>query len=93
MKFKELLQIEVMVLRTWEHGFRSIPGRTLLVFQCFRPLGLVFEWFFCGTLDRSTYLSWTDLPTCHGPIYLPVMDLFVWRGRFVNPAGDGPSTR
>jgi hypothetical protein len=46
MKFKELLQIEVMVLRTWEHDFLSILRDTVPVFQCFRPLRLVFAWIF-----------------------------------------------
>jgi hypothetical protein len=44
--FKELYHIEVMVLRTWEHGFLSIPGDLWPVFQCFRPLGTCFAWIF-----------------------------------------------
>ncbi len=63
MKFKELLLREVMVLRTLDRGFLSIPGDLWPVFQCFRPLGLVFEWFFCGTLDPAFQLFVLD-PLC-----------------------------
>jgi hypothetical protein len=57
LKFKELLHIEVMVLRTWEHGFLSILGDPLRVFQCFVQSGALFlryigRWFSC-ILDRA----------------------------------------
>ncbi len=73
MKFKELLLREVMVLRTLDRGFLSIPGDLWPVFQCFRPLGLVFEWFFCGTLDPAfdVFGRW--------------LQLFVWGSVFHYP--------
>jgi hypothetical protein len=46
MKFKELLLREVMVLRTLDRGFLSIPGDLWPVFQCFRPLGTCFARIF-----------------------------------------------
>jgi hypothetical protein len=42
LQIEELLLREVMVLRTLDPGFVSIPGDLWPVFQCFRPLGTCF---------------------------------------------------
>ncbi len=44
-------------------GVRDIFWWNLRVYRCFRPLGLVFEWFFCGTLDPAFQLFVLD-PLC-----------------------------
>jgi hypothetical protein len=46
LQIEELLLREVMVLRTLDPGFVSIPGDLWPVFQCFRPLGTCFVWIF-----------------------------------------------
>ncbi len=66
MKFKELLQIEVMVLRTLDPGFVSIPGNLWPVFQCFRPLGTCFARIFDSV--------WALVFMYIGPRF----DVFVW---------------
>jgi hypothetical protein len=74
LQIEELLLREVMVLRTLDPGFVSIPGDLWPVFQCFRPLGLVFEWFFCGTLDPAFQLFVLD-PLMLGSVFI--------KGRFL----------
>jgi hypothetical protein len=56
LKFKELYHIEVMVLRTWEHGFLSILGDPLRVL----PVSLVFcvpdgIFEFVGAVQQAGY--------------------------------------